>query len=115
MRDRIGTTRSGKPIEVIWAFVDGLRIVESLSSFTDAEDEFDAIAVTEAKSMLGQRSRDKVAQYESALLHHVVSNKRREFGEDKFWEIGAVLGIVTSYDVNELGRSLLYPRQIGRG
>ena len=115
MKDRIGTTRSGKSIEVVWAFVDGIRIIESMSWFDDADDEFDAIAVGEAKCVLGQRSADPVGQYESSLLEPLVFSRRLELGEEKFWEVGAKTGCVTSYDVNVHGRSLLYPRVIGHG
>ena len=115
MRDRIGTTRSGKPIVLVWTFVDGIRIIESISLFTDAEDEFDSIAAGEAKCLLGQRSPDAVGNYEANHLEQVLVRKRMAFGEDKFWEVGARIGCLTSYDVNVHGQSLLYPRLIGRG
>ena len=115
MKDRIGTTRSGKPIEIIWAFVDGIRIIESLSRFADEDDDFDVIAVAEAKCLLSQMSGDEVAQFESSLLKPVAWRKRIEFGEEKFWEVGARTGCTSSYDINLHGRSLLYPRMIGRG
>ena len=104
-----------KAIEIFWTFEQGVRKIQSITSFVDDDDEFDAIAVVEACCLRNLRSQDPVAWYEGYLLESEALEKRAKFGKRKFLKMSFEMGLLTSIDVNEFGRSMTYPRVLARG
>lgn len=109
MRERIGTTRSKKPIELIWSFDNGIRIIKSFSRFALPNDQFDLYAVCDSRAFRFRQSKDGVSEYEAAALISVAEIIRESLGEENIDRISDQLGIRNSLDRYGYGLSLGYP------
>ena len=113
MKDRIGTTRSGKAIELTWDFIQGRRIALSMTVFDQEADEFDAVVVAQSKCSDYALSQDPVAQYEAEEIEDLMGERLKNFGEDRLLEMAAQMGLHTAMDIRRYGQSLYFPRLIG--
>ena len=111
MKERIGTTRSGKPIELDWQFENGRRKVLSVSAFADEGDNYDVFVTLEVKWWDAVWSKDPKSNTEEDVFRNLLKDKEFDIGLDVIAKFGQQLGLRDSIERIEFGRrELLFPR-----
>lgn len=111
MIERIGTTRSGKPIELVWQFENGRRKVLSVSAFADSADNYDVFVTLEVKWWDTVWSKDPFSKTEKDVLRDLLEGKEFDVGQEGIARFGQQLGLRDSIERMEFGRrELLFPR-----
>lgn len=109
MLERIGTTRFGNPVEVFWYFDKSEISILWVSRFDNKAEEYDGVAVLEARSIVCFRSSQSTLRVRVEPLEAVTRAKRRRLGAKAFRREAITLGHTTSVDRTNYGRTLLYP------
>lgn len=96
MRERIGTTRSGKLIEIDWVFINGKWILKEIVWFVDPADTFDQFAALEETTMIRIDSPDQRSQQDAIQLEEALSEFAKSPGMKRVFAEARRLGVHTS-------------------
>lgn len=111
MIERIGTTRSGKPIDLVWHFENGGRKVLSVSAFVDLHDRYDVFVTLEVKWWEALWSAEAKLSKTEATYRELLMDQEFDLGSEEIERLGLQLGLHTSIERMGFGRTeLLFPR-----